>query len=83
MTTSQYSNPDGRPPGDLALMDQAAAEFGAEVDRLTSVARELRGRRGVLQGGADLAAFLGERGHADLAATLAFAVMRPAESEQP
>lgn len=74
------TNPDGRSPATLALMDQAHVTFRSEALMLAEVAHELAVKFGVVQGTADLCALLVHQHHADpnlhdLAAIAAAALM--------
>lgn len=54
------SNPDGHPPSDLALMDQALAQAMNAADVYAETAARILAARGEVQGCADLTALLRE-----------------------
>lgn len=70
-------------PGDLAMLDQARAQFGAEVEVLVEVYNRLVSKRGKGLAAADLTVWFAQPEHFDeviVRALLATAIQHIAES---
>lgn len=63
-------------PAQLAIVDQALAEFGAQVDLYVMVYRKLRDKHGEAQAGADMCAMFNATPPMEVSAALAIAVAK-------
>jgi hypothetical protein len=66
-------------PAETAVVDQALAEYAAQVDVFLQVYLKLRDKHGPEQAAADMCALFGRFPAVEVAATLASAIVRIAE----